>query len=113
MLANTFDAIGTTWLPAAFFAKRDWVTANREAARRFAAAIVDTAQWANTHRDETLALLAKEMKVPVSLGAQMARAYYPGTLDLHSIQLPLDAAAKYGAIKPIRAQDIVIDALKD
>jgi NitT/TauT family transport system substrate-binding protein len=113
VLANTFDAIGPMWLPAAFFAKRDWITANHETARRFAAAIAETAQWANTHRDETLALLAKEMKVPVALVAQMARAHYPGTLNPLTIQPPLDAAAKYGAVKPIRAKDIIIDTLND
>jgi hypothetical protein len=53
------------------------------------------------------------MKVPESLGAQMARAHYPGALNPDTIQLPLDAAVKYGAIKPIRAQDIIIDTLKD
>ena len=113
VLANTFDAIGTTFLPAAFFAKRDWVSANREAVRRFAAAIADAAQWANTHHDETVSILAREMKVPESLGAQMVRAHYPGALDPDLIQFPLDAAAKYGAIKPIRARDIMIDTLKD
>jgi hypothetical protein len=52
------------------------------------------------------------MKVPESRVAALPQARYPGKLNLESIQWPLDAAIKYGVLKPVRAQDIVIDTLK-
>jgi NitT/TauT family transport system substrate-binding protein len=113
LLADTFRAIGKTFLPAAYFAKRDWAMANREAVRRFAAVINETAQWANTHHDETVKLVSKLTKAPESLVNQMVRPHYAGTINLESIQRPLDVAIKYGFIKPVRAEDIVIDTLKD
>jgi NitT/TauT family transport system substrate-binding protein len=112
LLANTFELIGKTFLPAAFFAKRDWVMANREATRRFAAAINETAQWANAHHDETVKLVSKLTKAPEAQVAQMFRARYPGKIEIDAIQRPLDVAVKYGFIKPVRAEDIVIDTLK-
>jgi NitT/TauT family transport system substrate-binding protein len=111
LLANTFELIGKHFQPAAFFAKRDWVTANREAARRFAAAINETAQWANAHHDETVKLVSRLTKAPESLVNQMLVARYAGRIDLDAIQRPLDVAIKYGFIKPVKAQDIVIDTL--
>jgi NitT/TauT family transport system substrate-binding protein len=113
VLAKPFDAIGTVFTPASFFARRNWVNDNREAVRRFAAAINETAQWATTHHDETVKILASALKVPESRVAQMPHARYPGRLNLESIQRPLDAAIKYGALKPVRAQDIVVDTLKE
>jgi NitT/TauT family transport system substrate-binding protein len=113
LLANTFEAIGKHFQPAAFFAKRDWVTGNRAAARGFAAAINETAVWANTHHDETVKLVARLTKAPEELVNQMLHAHYAGRIDLESIQRPLDVAIKYGFIKPVKAQDIVIDTLKD
>ena len=43
----------------------------------------------------------------------MFRATYPGKLQLEEIQRPLDVAVKYGFMKPVKAQDIVIDTLKE
>jgi NitT/TauT family transport system substrate-binding protein len=113
VLAKPFDAGGAILTPASFFAKRAWVNVNRGAVRRFAAAINETVQWATTHHEQTVKILARLMKVPELASADLPHARYPGRLNLESIQLPLDAAIKYGALKPVRAQDIVIDTLKD
>ena len=111
VLAKPFDALGAVFTPASFFAKRAWANANREAVRRFAATIDDTAQWASTHHDETVPILARLMNVPAARVAALPQARYPGRLNLELIQRPLDAAIKYGVLKPVRAQDIVIDTL--
>jgi NitT/TauT family transport system substrate-binding protein len=56
-LADAFAAIAPQWISAVFVISKAWVTANPDAAKRFVAAMHETARWANTHHTETAKIL--------------------------------------------------------
>jgi ABC-type nitrate/sulfonate/bicarbonate transport system substrate-binding protein len=107
VLAAPFDAEGDNYLLAGFVASKAWVAANPDAARRFVAAMTETAHWANTHRLETGRLLAARLKLTQAVTDAMSRTEYAETLTQETIQPPLDVAAKYGLIKPMRANELL------
>lgn len=107
VLAAPFDAEGDNYLLAGFVASKDWVRANPDAARRFVAAMTETAHWANAHRAETGQLLASRLKLTQAVTDAMSRTEYAETLTPETIQPPLDVAAKYGIIKPMKANELL------
>jgi len=107
VLASPFDAIGDGYLLAGFVASKAWVQANPDAARRFVAAMRETARWANAHRAETAVLLSKALKLAPAVVAAMSRTTYAEALTAAIVQPPLDVAAKYGIIQPMKADDLI------
>jgi NitT/TauT family transport system substrate-binding protein len=107
VLAAPFDAEGDNYLLAGFVASKAWVSANADAARRFVAAMTETAHWANAHRAETGRLLATRLKLTQAVTDAMSRTEYAETLTPETIQPPLDVAAKYGIIKPMKANELL------
>jgi NitT/TauT family transport system substrate-binding protein len=107
VLAAPFDAEGDHYLLAGFVASKAWVTANPDVARRFVGAMTETARWANAHRVETGKLLASRLKLTPAVADAMSRTEYAETLTEETIQPPLDVAAKYGLIKPMKANELL------
>jgi NitT/TauT family transport system substrate-binding protein len=107
VLCAPFDAEGDHYLLAGFVASKSWVHAHPAAAHAFADAMRETARWANAHRAETGALLAQRLKLDPDVVAAMSRTTYAETLTPGAIQPPLDVAAKYGLIAPMRAEDLL------
>jgi NitT/TauT family transport system substrate-binding protein len=77
VVAATFDAVAPAFVIGGFVARRAWVRAHPEAARRFTAAMRETAVWANGHHAETAVLLARRLHVSRELVDSMVRATYP------------------------------------
>jgi NitT/TauT family transport system substrate-binding protein len=107
VLAAPFDAEGDNYLLAGFVASKAWVMANPAAARGFVAAMKETARWANAHRTQTGRLLAARLKLTPAVTEAMSRTKYAVTLTAATIQPPLDVAAKYGIIKPMKANELL------
>lgn len=107
VLSSPFDAEGDHYLLGGFVAAKAWASANPDAATRFAAAMAETARWANAHRTETGRILAERLKLEPAVLAAMSRATFAETLDAAQIQPPLDVAAKYGLIRPMRAAQLL------
>lgn len=97
MFAHTFDALGPQFNEGGYFCTLAYATANPDVVRRFADAMAETNDWADTHRDETLQILDKYAKAPFP--ANMARMWYPERLHVADFQPLIDAAAKYGLLK--------------
>jgi NitT/TauT family transport system substrate-binding protein len=112
VLASPFDAIGNGYLLAGFVASKAWVQANPAEARRFVAAMRETARWANTHHPETAVMLSKALKLAPAVVSAMSRTTYAETLTPAIMQPPLDVAAKYGIIKPLNAGELIPDVAK-
>jgi ABC-type nitrate/sulfonate/bicarbonate transport system substrate-binding protein len=112
VIASPFDAIGDGYLLAGFVASKAWVQANPDAARRFVLAMRQTARWANTHRSETAAILAKALHLSPAVVRAMSRTTYAETLTPAIMQPPLDVAARYGIIKPMNASELIPDVAK-
>jgi NitT/TauT family transport system substrate-binding protein len=106
---KVYDYCAKTFYINSWFAKREWLTRNAETARKLAAAIYETARWANTHHPETLAILAKYAKMEPDRIAKTTRAVYDTSLDPRRVQPPLTLAAKYKLLeRPLNADDLVM-----
>jgi NitT/TauT family transport system substrate-binding protein len=110
-IGDAFSAIAPEWISAVFVASKAWVTANPEAARRFVAAMHETAKWANTHHAETAKILSPLSGVPLATFNTMEHTTYTDQLTRALMQPGIDAAARYGALKaPYDTADIVTAA---
>lgn len=108
VLGNTYDTVAKAFYVTAWFGTRDWLTKDRDVARRFTKAIYETARWQNTHHDETAVLLSEQTKVPVETIKAMHRTTFATSLDPKLIQPVLDIAARYKVIdRPVSAAQIM------
>jgi NitT/TauT family transport system substrate-binding protein len=109
-LGNAQSAIAPKFLIMGWFANESWIDKNPDAVRRFRAAIQKTAQWANTHHDESAAILLKYLKLAPEVAKNMTRATYDtsGTMNPTFMQPVIDTAAKYGTLtKTFPAQELI------
>jgi ABC-type nitrate/sulfonate/bicarbonate transport system substrate-binding protein len=81
----------------AYFARADWVQAHADVVKAFAAAMTETARWANANHAQSGQILAKYLKVPLS--PAQVRTPYAETLDPAMLQPLIDGAAKTKMIK--------------
>ena len=108
ILAKTFDWIAKKFYIDVWATTRMFLAQNPVAVRRFAAAIYETARWANTHHDATAPILAKYAKMQPAVIERMTRASYDTTISADALQPPLDAAYKYKIIdSPVRAAEVI------
>lgn len=93
LIATPYSAIAPTFPISVVITTRDWLAQNRDVARRFVAAVYDTARWTNTHREQTAVMLAKHTQLDLDIIRRMHRTQFATTLDPIGIQAVLDAAA--------------------
>jgi NitT/TauT family transport system substrate-binding protein len=96
--SKPYDAIAKQFNISDWFTTRDWLAQNGDAAKRFVGAIYDAARWANTHHDESAAILAKYTKVDVDRIKRMNRSGYATSLQAAMVQPVLDTSFKYKAL---------------
>jgi NitT/TauT family transport system substrate-binding protein len=96
-LAHDGDAVGSEWVEGGYFASADYVRANTDALKKFAAAIADAGRWANANPDDAALILEKYSKRPPV--KTLFHAAFPAKFKPADAQPMIDAAAKYGAIK--------------
>lgn len=75
-----------------WYASKPWIEADLARAHRVVEAIYDTARWANTHHDETFAILVQDGHLDGSKLQGMLRSPYATTLTPAMIQPVLDLA---------------------
>jgi NitT/TauT family transport system substrate-binding protein len=92
------NAIAPVYLLSGWVTTREWIAKNPETARRFVAAIRETAEWANQNHAASAPILSKYTKIPESVITHMHRANFAEAFDPALIQPVIDAAAKYGVI---------------
>jgi NitT/TauT family transport system substrate-binding protein len=108
LLGCAFDAIAPSFIPSVFVSSSDWFAKHPDEARKFAAAMHDTALWANSHHAESAEILAKYTKLTVPQLQGVTRVTYGVDLTAPLIQPAIDTAAKYGIIaKVFPARDII------
>jgi len=111
VLAKAYDAISTSFAISTFFSSRVWIAKNRDAARRFAAVMYDTARWANAHQNDSAEILAKISKIDLERIRAMTRITYAGSLEPQQLQPTLDAALKYNQLeRRVDARDLIYKA---
>jgi NitT/TauT family transport system substrate-binding protein len=106
LLSPAYDAIAPEFLIGGWVAASLLIHA--DAARRFAAAMAETARWANAHRAQTAQVLVARTKLDPAIVRSMVRATYGERLTAETIQPVLDAAQRYGSLRePMKAADLI------
>jgi NitT/TauT family transport system substrate-binding protein len=95
VLAHHFDVYGRRCMIGGWFARAEWIKANPDLARRYAAVMVATARWANAHAAESGAILAKYSKIDDETVRTMVRSPYGETISAAMFQSQLDLSFKY------------------
>jgi NitT/TauT family transport system substrate-binding protein len=98
IFGKPYDAIAKQFNISDWFTTRDWLAQNGDAAKRFVGAIYDAARWANTHHDDSAAILAKYTKVDIERIKRMNRSGYATSLQPAMVQPVLDTSFKYKAL---------------
>jgi NitT/TauT family transport system substrate-binding protein len=99
ILANAYNAVADRFLLNAYYARRDWLAANPDVARRVAAGLYEGARWANSHHAESLAMLVKYSKADATKLSGMHRAVYATALEPALLRPVIDIGLKYKAIE--------------
>ncbi len=98
ILADAYDAIGTRYIIGCWFSTTQWAAAHPDLAKRFAQVIARTAQWANTHKPQSGAILAKYGKMDPAVAATMLRVDYAPQFVTAEMQPVIDLVARYGGL---------------
>jgi NitT/TauT family transport system substrate-binding protein len=98
VFGKPYDVAGKSFPLNVWFAKSDWLVQNAATARAVVAAFYSASRWANSHRSESLGIVAKYSKVDASRMQDMTRATYATSLDPAKLQLVLNMALKFKAI---------------
>lgn len=110
VLAPVYDAVAKEFLIGAWFSTGEWAKAHPDVVKRFTAAMLETAAWANTHHAESAKILEKYTKITVAPG--MKRVRWAEKLDAAQIQPLIDATAKAKVLKaPFKAGDLFAAAV--
>jgi NitT/TauT family transport system substrate-binding protein len=99
-LAAIDSAIAPRLLIGCWIASDAWVKANPVTLTRFVQAMSKAAVWANGHRKESAAILARHTDLPETTIATMQRATFPTRTVIAEVQPVIDLTAKYGNIGP-------------
>lgn len=107
-VADPYAEISDTFPISLLAASRPWLTANADTARRFVAALYETARWSNANHDVTGPMLAKYTKLELDVVRKMRRSTFGTSLEPRMLQPILDAAFSYNLIdRQTNAGDLI------
>jgi NitT/TauT family transport system substrate-binding protein len=98
VIARSFDVVSTRFLAGGWMASRTWIASHTAEAKAFISVMRLAAIWANAHRRESAAILAKYSNVSETLIDSATRTTYGTELTAAQIQPSIDLAFKYGLI---------------
>lgn len=109
VFASPFEALGRSWYLSAWFSTKSWLDANTALARRFNAAVLQTAAYANSHQKDTAVTLERITKIPHEIVASLTRVRFAEKPMEPALMEPLLALAlKNGLMaKPFPAKDMI------
>jgi NitT/TauT family transport system substrate-binding protein len=109
LLAYPDDAIAKEDLRTVWFASPEWAAAHPDVVKRFAAAMRETALWANqkANQAKSAAILVKYTNVDPTVIASIIRAAYGVELTSSLIQPQIDVTARYSNFTTFPAKDLI------
>jgi NitT/TauT family transport system substrate-binding protein len=111
VLGNPYAAIAPNCLTSCWFTTIQFARANNDLIKRFTTAIYQAGLWANTHHDDSAAMLAKLAKLDLSTIRTMTRTQYADSLRVSDLQPLLDVALKFGYLqRAVAATDVMFHA---
>jgi ABC-type nitrate/sulfonate/bicarbonate transport system substrate-binding protein len=91
-----------------WFAADSWLARHADIAAKFAGALQQASDWANSHQSDSAQMLANHTKVPSDVAHKMVRAGYGLKLDPAMLTPVLDLASRYGLMpQPVAANDLI------
>jgi NitT/TauT family transport system substrate-binding protein len=94
VFGRAFDAIARRVMVSGFFVNNTWLAKNRDAGKRFADALHETARWANQNHERSGLILQKYSKISDAALHRMVRTVYAESLDPALIDPTLELAAR-------------------
>lgn len=107
VLGNAAASISDRFMGTGWLATDTWINAHPDVAARFAAAIHQTAIWANANHKESAAILLRYTKIDPDVAATMNRVEYALTLQPSLLQPTIDVASKYSGDPVISASELI------
>lgn len=109
VIGSMNEAVAKHYLMAGWFSTDGFLKENPETARRFIAAMQQSARWANAHPKEATAILVRVTKINPDVAAVMARDYFDESSrpDPKLLQPVIDMLMKYGKLTPFAASDLL------
>ena len=108
VIGDAYGAIGPEYTIAGWITTTGYQQKNPEIVRKVAAALLEAARWANTHHNESAAIVARVTKVDLDTIRNEVRPVYEEQLSMAEIQPQLDAAVKYGFLtRAVNASELV------
>lgn len=108
VMATPYAAIAPAFMISAWFTTRDFAASNRDAVKRYASVMSDTARWANANHDQSGAILAKYTHIDPTVISKMIRCSYATSLAPEYILPLLTQLYKFHTIdKPLTAADVI------
>jgi NitT/TauT family transport system substrate-binding protein len=98
LIGYSYDAIAPRWVISAWCATPDWLAKHPADGAHFAAAIQQATTWANAHRSETTAILAKYLNRSAASIEALPRPTFETRITPALLQPAIDQAARYGVI---------------
>ncbi len=108
-LGSMNEAVANHDLMAGWFSTDGFLQRNSDTAKRFIAAMAQTAKWANAHPHEADAILVRYTKLSPDVLAVMARDKFDESTrpDPKLLQPVIDMLMKYGSLTPFSASDLL------
>jgi NitT/TauT family transport system substrate-binding protein len=104
IIGNNYDSIAKTFMITGWFATSDWLAKNPDAAKKFAAAMAETADWANANHDRAAEILFKYTKI----NTRKSHVRFANRLSAAIVQPVLDAGAQYKMLdKSVALGDLI------
>jgi len=107
ILGYGMDGIAKHFISTTWFTTPQWAKDHPDLVSRFAAAMYDTAVWANKNPAKSGEILAKYTKIDPAVVATMARIRYPEQFTPALMQPLIDVSAKYNGFSPFPAQELM------
>jgi NitT/TauT family transport system substrate-binding protein len=108
ILGDAQAAIGKGYMVTGWYAKADWLNANRDVARRFVDVMLQTAKWGNRNHDQSAAILAKYVGMTADVIRATPRAIYgEAPITPQVIQPVLDFSTRYIGLEKTSAATLI------
>jgi NitT/TauT family transport system substrate-binding protein len=103
-----FDVVAPSFTIFDWLARREWLEANADVARKLAGVFYETARWVNTHTTDSAVIEAKFTKIDPQIVRTMVRNPLSTALRAADVQSVLDIATRYKLLdRPMRAADLI------
>jgi NitT/TauT family transport system substrate-binding protein len=108
ILGDAQAAIGKGYMVTGWYAKADWLNANRDVARRFVDVMLQTGKWGNRNHDQSATILAKYVGMTADVIRATPRAIYgEAPITPQVIQPVLDFSTRYIGLEKTSAAALV------